>query len=224
MLCFVLIYLSYDWFLTCPLFRSELVLYKLSTSLAIYSHLSYEKSLYCMPSYILCIFEFLETASMSCSYGCPSRNHTTSASSPLLPFTLSISYLNNWINIETIIFTLQNINKSFTFFHLCSLFTCTYITYKNIIQLYTVYQNVHAYTNRLCHFNLNMSVFSSPEKKAKVRFSYHNFVVPRRCRYNFSYCLLLLQNHLANLNQTWQKKILIWRRFKFVPMQGHVFS
>ena len=50
-------------------------------------------------------------------------------------------------------------------------------------------------------------IFSSPEPKAQVSFSYHNWSVVRpRCRrckfFTFS---SFLQNHWGNFNQTWHK-------------------
>ena len=49
--------------------------------------------------------------------------------------------------------------------------------------------------------------FSSPEPKAQVSFSDHNLsiVVVVIVVVNFSHFHLLLVDHLANLNQTWQK-------------------
>ena len=62
-------------------------------------------------------------------------------------------------------------------------------------------------------------VFSSPELKAQVSFSDHlsSVVCPSVCPdihpsvrlcVNFSHFHLLLQNHLANFNQTWHKASL----------------
>ena len=54
-------------------------------------------------------------------------------------------------------------------------------------------------------------LFSSPEPKAQVSFSYQNLSVVRRSVVvvvNFLHFHLLLQNHWTNFNQTWHKASL----------------
>ena len=79
-------------------------------------------------------------------------------------------------------------------------------------------------------FVLNISMvrysfFCSPELKAQVRFSdfLTSVCLSVHLSINFTHFHLLLQNHLANFNQTWHKaSLVVWRKF-FIQMKGHAF-
>ena len=90
-------------------------------------------------------------------------------------------------------------------------------------------QSCHTHlTANLSPFNL----FSSPELKAQVSFSDHlSSVVCLSVRpsvrlsvslsVNFSHFHLLLLNHWANFNRTWNRAFLGEGDFKFVQMKDH---
>ena len=44
-----------------------------------------------------------------------------------------------------------------------------------------------------------------------------------KLKWTFTKSKILLQNHWANFNHIWMKKILWWRRFKFGLKKGHTF-
>ena len=97
-----------------------------------------------------------------------------------------------------------NLNNRFIFFERCSLITSTVCAYKlNNARSIRVFAQSYGYTITF--------IKKSFIPKDQVSFSDHYLSVVRRCRCfinDFSHFLLLLQNHWANFNRTWQKESL----------------